>query len=128
VVASVLQGEHHLQEAINKRDQKTREVTSNIRKYYSACDNGIAQISAKENLVKAGEDALNGTVKGFENGFRTNVEVLNAQEKLYKSKVELSTARYDFVTNLISLLDATGTIGQETVDDLNSWFGIEEQK
>lgn len=128
VIASVGQGEHRLQEARNKLDQKTREVTSNIRKYYSACNNGIAQMTAKENLVKAGEDALKGTIKGFENGFRTNVEVLNAQEKLYKSMVDLSTTRYDFVSNLISLLDATGTIGQETIEDLNSWFVIEEQK
>lgn len=128
VVASVEQGEHRLQEARNKLDQKTREVTSNIRKFYSACNNGIAQMTAKENLVKAGEGALNGTIKGFENGFRTNVEVLNAQEKLYKSEVDLSTVRYDFVTNLISLLDATGTLGQNTVDDLNAWFVIEEQK
>ena len=84
-------------------------------------------MTAKENLVKAGEDSLNGTIKGFENGFRTNVEVLNAQEKLYKSRVDLSSTRYDFIYNLISLLDVTGAIGQDTVDDLNSWFVIEQQ-
>ena len=127
VVASIAQGEHRLLEARNKRDQKTREVTSNTRKHFSACNNGIAQMTAKENLVKAGEDALNGTIKGFENGFRTNVEVLNAQEKLYKSRVDLSSTRSDFIYNLISLLDVTGAIGQDTVDDLNSWFVIEQQ-
>jgi protease secretion system outer membrane protein len=122
VSSSIRQGGDKLNEAKGKLEVKLRSVSSDVRKYFNALSNGAAQQVAFENTVKASDDSLTGTIKGFKFGLRSNIEVLTANEKLYKSQVDLSSSRYEFVNNLVSLLDVAGIIKLENVVELNAWF------
>jgi len=47
---------------------------------------------------------------------------LNTQEKLFKSRVELSQARYQFINDLISLYSISGKVDSVEMRELNLWF------
>lgn len=102
--------------------KKQREVKANIRKYFHEIVNGLSRLNAFEKAVESNEVALLGTIKGFEAGFRTNIEVLNAQEKLYISKHDLSKERYSLIYNRILLKQSAGTLSEQDIQEISGWL------
>ena len=102
--------------------KKQREVKANVRKYFHEIINGLSRITAFEKAVESNEIALTGTIKGFEAGFRTNIEVLNAQEKLYVSKHDLSKERYSLIYNRILLKQSAGTLSEQDIQEISGWL------
>lgn len=102
--------------------KKQREVKSNVRKYFHEIINGLSRLAAFEKAVGSNEIALTGTIKGFEAGFRTNIEVLNAQEKLYVSKHDLSKERYTLIYNRILLKQSAGTLSEQDIQEISGWL------
>ena len=99
-----------------------RKVQSDVRKYYNSIVSGIAQIHAYEQAVTSHEIALTGTKKGFESGLRTNVDVLDAQQKLFSSRKNLAKSRYQYILNRLMLKQASGTLSVGDVDEVNGWL------
>jgi len=99
-----------------------RKVQSDVRKYYNSIVSGIAQIRAYEQAVTSHEIALTGTKKGFEAGMRTNVDVLDAQQKLFLSRKNLAKSRYQYILNRLMLKQTTGTLSAGDVDEVNGWL------
>lgn len=99
-----------------------RETLSNVRLHFDGLTAAIAQIRAYEQAVKSSEIALTGTRKGYGAGLRSNVDVLNAQEKLYLSKRNLAKARYRFILNRMMLKDAAGLLSESEVYEINGWL------
>lgn len=95
---------------------------SDVRKYYNGMVNSIAQVKAYEQAVKSQGLALSGAIKGYQSGFRTNVDVLNAQQKLLESRRNLAKSRYTYILNLISLKNAAGTLTSADVQKVNAWL------
>jgi protease secretion system outer membrane protein len=108
--ATVRQAEAKLNFAEEKLTDKRRTISNDIRKYFNEVNNGIARIEAKSLAVTSNEIAVIGTQKAYESGIRSNVEVLNAQEKLYSAKRELAQERYKLVYNRIMLRQSAGLI------------------
>ena len=107
------------QEALSWQE---RGVESDVRKYYNGVITSISQIQAYEQAVKSGEIALKGTKKGFEIGLRTNIEVLDAQQKLLSNQRNLARARYQYILSLMQLKDSAGTLCAGDVDEVNGWL------
>ncbi len=122
VSASVRQASAQVREANEKMNQQEREITKNIRRYYNGILGSIAQIRAFEQAERSGEVALDGTKKGYLAGFRSNVDVLDAQQKLYESKRNLARSRYQFIMNRVLLKDATGLLSGSDIDEVGNWF------
>lgn len=99
-----------------------RETLSNVRLYFDGLTAAIAQIRAYEQAVKSSEIALTGTRKGYSAGLRSNVDVLNAQEKLYLSRRNLAKSRYQFILSRMMLKDAAGMLSEQEVYEVNSWL------
>ncbi|MDP2247990.1 MAG: type I secretion protein TolC, partial [Nitrosomonadales bacterium] len=57
-------------------------------------------------------------------GTRTNIEVLNAQQKLYASRLELSRVQYILVNDIINLKQAAGMLNEAQLHSLNQFFAI----
>lgn len=119
VSASVKQAEAKLRYAEEKLSDKQRTVSNDIRKYFNEITNGIARLDAKLQAVKSNEIAVIGTLKGYESGMRSNVEVLNAQEKLFSAKRELSQERYKFIYNRLMLRQTAGILSEADLNDIN---------
>lgn len=124
VSASVRQAVAKLEQAKEMLNGKQRSVSSDVRKYFNALINGIAKVGAYEQSVKSNETALIGTQKGYEAGIRTNVEVLNAQEKLFAAKRELARERYQLIFNRIQLKQSAGTLTDADINETSTWLSL----
>ena len=69
--------------------------------------------------VQSNETAALGTQKGFEAGLRSNVEVLNAQDKLFSSIRDLAKERYRLLYSRLMLKQVTGTLQDSDLSELN---------
>ncbi len=124
VSASVRQAQAKRLKAQEQLSWQERGTESDVRKYYNGIINSIAQIEAYEQAVKSGEIALKGTKKGFELGLRTNIEVLDADEKLLSSRRNLAKSRYQYILYSLQLKDSAGTLSPGDIDDVNAWLSL----
>jgi outer membrane protein len=70
----------------------------------------------------ASESAVEAKTQGFDAGINTNLNVLDATRDLYRAKRDLSSARYDYLLNMLRLKQAAGTLGESDVAQINSWL------
>lgn len=120
--ASVRQAVDRMTAAEEILNLRTRNVTADTRKFYNSIHSGLLSIQAYEQAVGAGEIALEGTQKGFIAGTRTNIDVLDAQQKLYASKLELSKARYILINDIINIKQAAGLLNEAELQAINRLF------
>lgn len=124
VTASVRQAVAKQAEAEERLSERQRAVAADVRKYYNEVVNGIARIHALEASVSSYESALIGTQKGFTAGVRSNVDVLNAQEKLYSAKRDLSKERYSLIFNRIQLKQSAGVLTESDIQESSNWLSM----
>lgn len=123
--ASVRQALARKEQAQEKLSGIQRDVSSGVRKYYGEIFNGIARIQALESSVKSYETALIGTQKSFSVGVRSNVDVLNAQEKLYSSKRDLAKERYTLIYNRLQLKLNTGVLTESDIQESSNILSMQ---
>jgi outer membrane protein len=85
---------------------------------------GIAQIAALEQAVKSNEITLKGMEIGQRNGFRTNTDVLDAQQQLYAVKRDLQRERYQYLLNWLKLKAAVGSLGWADLQAVDAMVAI----
>ena len=122
--ASVRQAASRLEAAQEMLNLRTRDVEANTRKTLNSIRSGWLALAAYRQAVKASEIALEGTQKGFQAGTRTNIEVLNAQQKLYNSKLELSRVHYILVNDIINLRQLSGALNEAMLVKINQYFAV----
>jgi outer membrane protein len=105
----------------SKQDLENARRSSALssRQSYLGVINGIAQISALEAALVSSQSALDSNKLGYEVGVRINIDVLNAQQQLYSTLRDLSTARYNTITNFLRLKAAAGSLKEEDLDEVN---------
>lgn len=123
--ASVRQALDRVDAAQEQLNLRSRDAGANVKKYLNSIHGNFLSIQAYTQAVKSGETALEGTQKGFTAGLRTNVEVLNAQQKLYASKLELSKARYMLVNDIVNIKQAAGQLNEAQLNSLNRYFSVD---
>ena len=128
VSAAVRQAKAKQMKAEEQLSLQERQVESDVRKYYNGIVNGISQINAYQQAEKSEAIAMTGTEKGFKAGIRSNVDVLNAQQKYYESKRALAKSRYQYIMNRLMLKDSIGTLSGSDVEMVNSWFNSASAK
>jgi len=96
-----------------------RQVESDVRKYYNGVVSSISMIKAYTQAAKSRGVALIGTKKGYEAGIRSNVDVLDAQQKFYASERNLAKARYQYILNLLMLKQTAGALTYADINEVN---------
>lgn len=122
ISASVRQAQAKWLRAGEQLTLQEREIESEVRKYFNGVNSNIAQIKAFEQAVKSRELALTGMEKGYEAGFRSNLEVLDAQQKLFASRRNLAKARYQYILNRLMLKQIAGELYNADIEEVNSWL------
>ncbi|MCB5189337.1 TolC family outer membrane protein [Methylobacillus arboreus] len=122
--ASVRQAFNRVDAAEELLNLRTRDIEANTRKYLNSIRSGLQALAAYRQAVKSSEIALEGTQKGFAAGTRTNIEVLNAQQKLFRSRLELSRVQYVLVNDIINLKQAAGMLNESQLHALNQYFSV----
>ncbi|WNC69325.1 outer membrane channel protein TolC [Thalassotalea nanhaiensis] len=96
-----------------------RGIVRESRNSYNTIVATISGVKAFEQSVISAESALKATEAGFEVGTRTIVDVLESTRNLYNAKRNLSTTRYQYITNMLRLKEAAGTISEQDIAAIN---------
>ena len=96
-----------------------RTVAQNIRQAYFSLLSGKSQIKALQAAVASSQSALDANRTGYDVGVRINADVLNAQSQLYKTELDLTTARYSVLTGGIKLRQAAGTLSTQDLEAID---------
>lgn len=115
----------HRYDAAQQEFEATRRATEReARASYLGVAGGAVKVTALSQAVVASESALEGKTQGFAAGISTNLDVLDAARDLYRAKRDLSSARYDYLLNMLRLKQAAGTLSEDDVSRINDWLQL----
>jgi outer membrane protein len=104
------------------REELRRQVESDTTSAYLAVTNGISQVEALSEAIRAGTSALKAKEEGFSAGLTTNIDVLDAQRDLSRSQTDYLGARYSFILSVLQLEQAIGDLDENDVKRVNGWL------
>lgn len=119
IASRVREAAARLDETGQRLEQTRRQVSQQTREAYLAVINGMARVQALEQARLSNERALESTVIGYERGLRTGVDVLNAQRELFRTRRDLSQARYDYLISRLRLKAAAGVLQEPDLEVIN---------
>lgn len=99
-----------------------RNLKQNIRTLYLQVRNDVLNINARSQSIRSARSALDATQTGYKVGTRNIVEVLDAQQNLYRAERDYANARYDYIINLLTLKYYAGTLNEGDIEMLNGWL------
>ena len=102
-----------------ERERIHRLVIRSVRSNYNDVKAAISRIKAFEQAVISAESALKATEAGFDVGTRTIVDVLNSTRNVFDARRNLSRVRYGYVTSMMNLKLAAGTLTEQDVKDID---------
>jgi outer membrane protein len=101
-------------------EQTRRQATRDTRAYYLAVTGGATRVRALEQALTSTQRSLESTLIGYESGVRTGLDVLIVQRALYRTKRDLSQARYDYLMGRLKLKSAVGTLSDNDLMETNA--------
>lgn len=122
VSANVRQSASRLTASEETMTAKLREVEFNVRKYYQSLHAQQQSVTAYQQAVQSARVALDGTQKGFLAGFKTNHEVLEAQQKLFNNQLALTKAYYSLISDWVNLQFSSGLLSLDTLNRVSQLF------
>jgi outer membrane protein len=103
-----------------------RNAVQGARSYYLAVSTDIQRVAAQQQAIVSAKSALDATQAGYEVGTRNIVDVLDAEQSLYRAKFLYANARYQYILNMLRLLQTAGTLSNDNVLKLNEWLQPEK--
>ncbi len=112
--------QHKLSEQLFEHTK--RQVSTATISEFLAVNSRLNQANALSEAIVAGENALSAKEEGFSAGLTTNLDVLDAQRDLSRSKKNYLQARYDYILSTLSLERVTGQLDEEDISRVNNWL------
>jgi outer membrane protein len=113
-------------ESVAKRGQFEQELAAARRDArlqaqdaYLSVKTGVSRIGSLEQAVRSDATALEATMLGRDVGTRTELDVLDAQQRLFASQRDLAQARNDYLIGRIQLAAAAGALNAGDLAALN---------
>jgi TolC family type I secretion outer membrane protein len=122
VHASVVQASERVTRARARYEAGRKEIGLNVRKEHGNARLHAARVAALTQAVASVEQALGATQKGVTAGTRTTIDVLNAQDLVFKTRVDLAKAAYFYAMSTLRLNEAAGSLGESAIHDVNGWL------
>lgn len=99
-----------------------RDARLQVQDAFLAVKTGVARIGALEQSVVSARTALEATMLGRDVGTRTELDVLDAQQRLFNAQLDLAQARNDYLLGRIRLASATGELQESDLRALNAYL------
>jgi TolC family type I secretion outer membrane protein len=116
VYSQVRQARQVNSQRMQEIEETVRFVRESVIQSWELLETSRSRIGANEEAVRANTIALEGVEQEAQVGSRTTLDVLNAEQELLQSKVDLVTARRDQYVAIYTVLSA---IGRLNARDLN---------
>jgi outer membrane protein len=99
-----------------------RNAVQGARSYHLAVSTDIQRVAAQKQAIVSAQSALDATQAGYEVGTRNIVDVLDAEQRVYRARFLYANARYQYIINMLRLLQTAGTLSDENVLRFNEWL------
>lgn len=103
-------------------DAARDKVMVELRKQYNLLQSGIKRIESLQLGVKSAELLVSATEKSIRGGIRINLNLLDAQQQLHKTRKDLAEARYNHLLAYLRLQLAAGTLVLDDLQNVASYF------
>lgn len=97
-----------------------RNVAQATRTAFFGVQSGLSQVKALQAAEASSQSALDANKLGYQVGVRINIDVLNSQSQLFQTKRDLAKARHDVLLGQLRLLQASGTLKADDLQNINS--------
>ncbi len=104
----------------------SRQTEHQARDAYDGVVSEVARVNALKQGVVSAQTALKATEAGYQVGTRTAVEVLQERQNLVSAQTTYAQARYTYLTDIIQLALAAGTLDAGTLKQINSWLTVNQ--
>ncbi len=99
-----------------------RNVIQSARSMHQNVITDAARVGARNQSIVSADSALKATQAGYEVGTRNIVDVLNAQQNLFRARRNYANAKFDFIISMMRLRQVSGQLSPEDVYTLNGWL------
>lgn len=122
--AQVSQSRHNRDRASQELAATRERVAVEVNRQYRAVVSGAQRIAALVVAVQSSEEALKAIEMGYQAGTRSIVDILDSQDQLYRSKLDLTQARLEYVLARLMLAGAAGGLSATVIDGVDEvYFG-----
>lgn len=123
VSAAVRQAEANLDKVQFQLDAARQRIGVDTQKFFHGVAQGGEKVRAFEAALEAAEQAVVSTRKGFEAGTRTQVDILDALQRVAEAAQNLARTRYEFLLNRMQLAAAAGQLDDDLFGRINAALG-----
>jgi outer membrane protein len=120
--ARVHQAQYQWIAAKDAVQQTVRSTVQQARDAYLGVISGIAHVQALQQALVSSQTAYRATEAGYRVGTQTEVDVLNALSSLVQAKTNYAASRYAYITSVVQLRYAAGTLDPGEVQAINRWL------
>ena len=99
-----------------------RDVEDGARVLDRDARSALQRIQALHTAEESARAALDSVALGYEAGVRVVADVLNAEEALFDSRVQLSRAHYDHIASLVRLRALAGALDDDFIAEVDGFF------
>lgn len=122
VTSKTRQAGYEFRASQDRLDQERRRVLNLAKDAFRGIISSISDVEARQAAIVSARSALESTQAGLEVGTRTQVDVLNAQQRLFQAEFDYLDSRYAYITNGVMLHQATSTLTREVLVKGNAWL------
>lgn len=120
--ARVHQAQYQWIAAKDAMEQASRSTVQQARDAYLGVISGIAHVQALQQAMTSSQTAYRATEAGYRVGTQTEVDVLNALSTLVQAKTNYASSRYAYITSVVQLRYAAGTLDPNEVQAIDRWL------
>jgi len=111
-----------LREAEHEVNAAQRDARLQVQDAFLAVKTGVARIRALEQSLLSAQTALEATTLGRDVGTRTELDVLDAQQRMFTAQLDLAQARNDYLLGRIRLAASAGELREDDLRTLNGFL------
>jgi outer membrane protein len=97
-------------------------VETAVRNLFTVVTAEMRRVGYRKRAVVTSNNALRATRKSYDDGTRTILDLLQAQNHYYSEQRELAHSRYEYLINTLKLKEAAGTLSEEDLKSMNAWL------
>lgn len=112
-----------LRQAEQELSAAQRDARLQVQDAFLSVQTGVARIGSLEQSVRSAQTALEATTLGRDVGNRTELDVLDAQQRLFTTELDLAQARFDYLLSRVRLSAAAGELQEGDLRALNAYLG-----
>ncbi len=123
ISSKVRDARHRLQGSRYELELQKQLVVQQVSSAYLTVSSDISRASSLKQALTSAEVALEATQAGFEVGTRTAVDVLLSLRNVFAAKRDYTSARYNYLLNMLKLKQAAGTINANDLKQTTALLG-----